>query len=111
MEMADLSKSGGKGYLLAVDRHDMYASYCGKANWAEDQIVTCHSHSYGGQQQADDAEGGGENNENNNRNNNAISDGYIHCTDTRGTGMSKLSSLKAYVKASTNNDASDDWNE
>ena len=24
MDMADLSKSGGKGYLLAVDRHDMY---------------------------------------------------------------------------------------
>ena len=24
MEMADLSRTGGKGYLLAVDRHDMY---------------------------------------------------------------------------------------
>ena len=24
MTMADLSETGGKGYLLAVDRHDMY---------------------------------------------------------------------------------------
>lgn len=33
---------------------------------------------------------------------------YIHCTDTTGTGVSKLSSLLAYVTASTNNAASDD---
>lgn len=28
MELADLSKLGGKGYLLAVDRHDMYGEHC-----------------------------------------------------------------------------------
>ena len=27
MELADLSKVGGKGYLLAVDRHDMYGEF------------------------------------------------------------------------------------
>lgn len=27
MELADLSKFGGKGYLLAVDRHDMYGEH------------------------------------------------------------------------------------
>ena len=27
MELADLSKLGGKGYLLAVDRHDMYGEH------------------------------------------------------------------------------------
>jgi len=27
MDMADLSKYGGKGYLLAVDRHDMYGKF------------------------------------------------------------------------------------
>ena len=36
---------------------------------------------------------------------------YIHCTDTKGTGVSKLSSLQEYVLASTNNDASDDYND
>ena len=27
MQLADLSKTGGKGYLLAVDRHDMYGEW------------------------------------------------------------------------------------
>ena len=36
---------------------------------------------------------------------------YIHCTDTKGTGVSKLSSLQEYVTASTNNEASDNSNE
>ena len=36
---------------------------------------------------------------------------YIHCTDTKGTGVSKLNSLQEYVLASTNNDASDDYND
>ena len=35
---------------------------------------------------------------------------YIHCTDTRGSGQLKLSALRAYAKASSNNDASDDCN-
>ncbi|KAL7535545.1 hypothetical protein ACHAXR_006560 [Thalassiosira sp. AJA248-18] len=102
MEMADLSKAGGKGYLLAVDRHDMYASFCGKANWAQDQLVTCHSRYY---QE-------GNNNDNEDRNNNGQQQqSYIHCTDTKGTGMSKLNSLQEYVKASTNSEASDDYYE
>lgn len=46
MELADLSQYDGKGYLLAVDRHDMYASFCGKANWVQDSLVTCHSQIY-----------------------------------------------------------------
>jgi len=104
MAMADLSATGGKGYLLAVDRHDMYASFCGKANWATDQLVTCHSrYRYYGQAQQDeegpDDEGG--------EGNGDAHVSYIHCTDTAGTGVSKLSSLVAYTTASTNNDASD----
>ncbi|KAL9182914.1 hypothetical protein ACHAXT_004193 [Thalassiosira profunda] len=103
MELADLSKTGGKGYLLAVDRHDMYASFCGKANWAQDQLVTCHSRYY-----EDNKEEGGEHEGGNNRNNRQS---YIHCTDTRGTGVSKLSALQSYVRASTNGEASDDSGE
>lgn len=102
MEMADLSKTGGKGYLLAVDRHDMYASFCGKANWAQDELITCHSRAYGAQQQ-----GGG--NDHENGNNNAQTTSYIHCTDKTGTGVSKLTSLQAYATASTNNEATDDY--
>ncbi len=30
---------------------------------------------------------------------------YVHCTDTKGSGISKLNDLKAYVTASTNNEA------
>jgi len=98
MEMADLSKTGGKGYLIAVDRHDMYASFCGKANWAQDQLVSCHSRYYEAQQH----EGG-----NSEDGNTDAQLSYIHCTDTTGTGVSKLSALQAYVTASTNNEASD----
>jgi hypothetical protein len=39
MEMAELSSGG---YLLALDRHDAYASFCGKSNYIGDQIVTCY---------------------------------------------------------------------
>jgi hypothetical protein len=34
----------------------------------------------------------------------------MHCTDTRGSGRSKLDALGAYARASSNNDASDDSN-
>jgi len=105
MEMADLSLTGGKGYLIAVDRHDMYASFCGKANWAQDQLVSCHSRYYRGQQQQ------GEDNDRDEGNNNAQNQvSYTHCTDTTGTGVGKMASLQAYVSASTNNEASDDPN-
>ena len=36
---------------------------------------------------------------------------YIHCTDTKGTGVSKLNSLQEYVTQSTNNEASDNYND
>mmetsp|Transcript_1891 Transcript_1891/g.2173 ORF Transcript_1891/g.2173 Transcript_1891/m.2173 type:complete len:549 (-) Transcript_1891:159-1805(-) len=55
MELADLSsyssgndneqngKSGGGGYLLAMDRHDAYAGSCAKQNYVADSLVTCYS--------------------------------------------------------------------
>ncbi|KAL7547457.1 hypothetical protein ACHAWF_010753, partial [Thalassiosira exigua] len=101
MEMADLSKYGAKGYLLATDQHDMYASFCGKANWAEDQLVTCHS-------KYQKEEGGSNDQKENNQNNNN-GGGYVHCTDTKGSGASKLQDLQAYVQESANGEASDDW--
>ena len=58
------------------------ASFCGKANWAKDQLVTCHSRA---QQQSPSS--------------------YLHCTDIKGSGTSKFNALKAYVTASTNNEA------
>ena len=61
-------------------------SFCGKANWVSDELVTCHSKN-------DDRE------ENSQR--------YQMCTDRRNTGMSKLSALRDYVLASANNDATD----
>jgi len=33
----------GGGYLLAMDRHDIYAGSCAKQNYVEDLIVTCYS--------------------------------------------------------------------
>jgi hypothetical protein len=40
MELAVLPNNGG--YLLALDRHDFYSSFCGKMNWVKDQLVTCY---------------------------------------------------------------------
>eukprot|EP00957_Ditylum_brightwellii_P146567 11158048-Ditylum_brightwellii.AAC.1 len=31
------------GYAIAMDRMDYYGSFCGKANWIPDEIVTCYS--------------------------------------------------------------------
>jgi hypothetical protein len=39
MELAALPNGG---YLLALDRHDFYSSFCGKMNWVKDQVVTCY---------------------------------------------------------------------
>ena len=33
----------GGGYLLAMDKHDLYASSCAKQNWVEDSLVMCYS--------------------------------------------------------------------
>jgi hypothetical protein len=95
MEMANLStqtSSSGdaaRGYLLAMDRHDMYASFCGKSNWVESQLITCHSRYY----------------DTNNHNT------FLHCTDNKAnSGMSKLAALQSYTMSSANNDASDNYN-
>lgn len=39
MELAQLASGG---YLLAIDRHDTYASSCAKLNYLSDKIVTCY---------------------------------------------------------------------
>eukprot|EP00536_Pseudo-nitzschia_multiseries_P006473 jgi/Psemu1/193161/e_gw1.138.72.1 len=32
-----------QGYLLAMDRHDVYAGSCAKQNWVEESLVTCYT--------------------------------------------------------------------
>lgn len=61
------------------------ASFCGKANWAQSQLVTCYSMEY----------------------NNLQSNAFIQCTDLKKTGQYKLSALQSYTKASANNEPSD----
>jgi hypothetical protein len=111
MDMSDLSRFGGVGYLLAVDRHDICeslsylifyhtctlypnqlgyctytdASFCGKANWSQDRLVTCYS----------------------TENYNQQSNTFIPCTDLKKYGQYKLTLLKSYTKASANNEPSD----
>ena len=65
------------------------ASFCGKANWVSEELVTCHSTSN------DDERGDN-------------SQPYQMCTNRKNTGMSKLSNLQEYVLASANNDATND---
>jgi hypothetical protein len=62
--------------------------------------VTCHSRYYG-------ADGNSIDNDIAER---RQQNSYVHCTDTKGSGLSKLGALKAYVKASSNNDATDNYN-
>lgn len=69
----------------------------------QDQLVKCHSRYYGEQ------EAGGENDAGEGETGNQMS--YVHCTDATGTGVAKLSALQEYVKASTNNEPSDDADE
>lgn len=80
----------------------MAASFCGKANWAQNQLVTCHSRQQ--QQQQQQAEEGGKQQQQQQQS-------YIHCTDTKGTGVSKLYSLQEYAKGCTNNEATDSFYE
>lgn len=63
--------------------------------------MTCHTKYYEEQQQQQHNQDG----------DNSPQMSFIHCTDTKGTGLSKLNALKEYVTASTNNDASDNYNE
>ena len=41
-EVLGLSSLSKGGYLLALDRHDSYTSFCGKMNWVQDRLVTCY---------------------------------------------------------------------
>jgi len=102
MDLADLTKLGGKGYLLAVDRHDMYASLCGKANRAQYSLVTCYSSHYATNDNNVQAQ---------QHNAESNSQSYMQCTDRKGTGQAKLNALRSYVKASTNNEPTDNSNE
>lgn len=66
------------------------ASFCGKANWAQNQLVTCYSTT-------------GNINTEQSTNLNTL----IQCTDRKKSGQYKLNALQNYVKASANNDPSD----
>ena len=81
----------------SLDPHQLppQASFCGKANRVQKQLVTCYSaHSA--------------NNDNNINSYYADpSDSYLQCTDRKATGQVKLNALQTYLKASTNNDPTD----
>lgn len=64
------------------------ASFCGKANWAQNQLVTCYS----------------------TETNNPQSNTFVQCTDRKKSGQYKLAALQSYTKASANNDPSDNAN-
>lgn len=73
MEIAALSSGG---YLLALDGQDRYASFCGKSNWVESQLVTCYP--------------------------------LAEEKCTKGKNTVPMGYLREYVKASANNDETDD---
>lgn len=77
-EVMEMAKLDGGGYLIALDRQDLYGSFCGKSNWVESQLVTCYPQ-----------------------------DGQSTCINNKG-GDEPLASLKAYILESVNNDATDD---
>jgi len=74
MQIAELPSGG---YLLALDGHDYYGSFCGKMNWVPDQLVTCYPNG---------------------------NDSSAKCTNKNSKQMDKL---KQYVLASANNDPTD----
>lgn len=78
MEMAALPNGG---YALALDGHDQYASFCGKSNWIESQIVTCYPYGM---------------------------NSTVRCTN--GKNSMPMQMLKEYILASANNEATDDYN-
>jgi hypothetical protein len=41
-EVMQLSRLSGGGHILALDRHDNYASFCGKSNWVQSKLITCY---------------------------------------------------------------------
>jgi hypothetical protein len=41
-ETMQLAALPSGGYLVALDGHNQYASFCGKMNWVEDKLVTCY---------------------------------------------------------------------
>mmetsp|Transcript_28006 Transcript_28006/g.80956 ORF Transcript_28006/g.80956 Transcript_28006/m.80956 type:complete len:478 (-) Transcript_28006:29-1462(-) len=76
MEMAALSSGG---LALALDGHDQYASFCGKSNWIESQVVTCYPYGM---------------------------NSTVRCTNGRGSVPMQM--LKEYILVSANNEATDD---
>jgi len=87
MEIASLDSGG---YVLALDQQDYYGSFCGKSNWIEDLLVTCYSYptldDYGEVQKQ-------------------ISG--VRCTESKKNQLQPIQSLKEYVLASANNEATD----
>jgi hypothetical protein len=79
-ETMALAQIASGGYLLAVDRHDAYASSCAKLNYVADKIVTCYPSN------------------NNNKKNN------LPCTQPKSRA---LEDLQQYALASANNDPTD----
>jgi len=82
MELATLAN--GKGYLLAMDRHDAYASSCAKPNWVQDLLVKCYSNST--------------------TTSSTASNSNLPCTNPHSTHHQ---ALKEYVLASANNEPTD----
>lgn len=74
-------------YTLIKSVASSDASFCGKSNWAQDQLVTCYST---------------ENNDNTQQQNK-----FIQCTDLKSSGQYKRIQLRSYTKASANNEPSD----
>ena len=60
------------------------ASFCGKANWSKDNLVSCYSTDSNSSQ--------------------SITQALIQCTDLKKSGQYKLSQLQSYAKASANNE-------
>jgi len=68
------------GYALALDGHDQYASFCGKSNWIESQLVTCYPYGM---------------------------NSTVRCTNPSNSVPMQM--LKDYTLASANSDATDDY--
>ena len=78
-EVMELATLPNGGYALALDGHDQKASFCGKSNWIESQIVTCYPYGM---------------------------NSTVRCTNGRQSVPMQM--LKEYILASANNEATDD---
>eukprot|EP00978_Attheya_sp_CCMP212_P021641 scaffold63484_cov47-Attheya_sp.AAC.2 len=77
MELAALPTGG---YLLALDGQDYYGTFCGKDNWVEESLITCR---------------------------NAYSSINCAAPNVKDDTKEPFASLKEYVLASANNEATD----